>query len=435
MAADRRIGIPERQTARQGGGAAGPGPSGAVGGDRAESGPTGAGLACAGREGLGARRRIRDAAASHHLHRARSSWCRSPTSRSCSTGSRRSRPPGIVEVGIVVGETARRGAGRRRRRVAFGLRGHLPAPGRAPRARPRVLIARDFLGDEPFVMYLGDNLVVGGITDFVVVVHRCGARRAVRLRAARRRRAAHRGRRPPPVRRRRDRCRRQPRAAGREAEGPAVEPRARRRVPVRRPHPRGGAVDRAVVAGRARDHRRDPVAARVGPAGVARTSSRKPWIDTGKLMDLLEANCVVLEDIEPTVAGTVDDESRLTGGSSSRRAPRSCAASSAAPSSSGRASAIVDSYVGPFSSIAADCVDRGLGDRVLGAARGRVRARACAASTTASSARAPASSAPPSRRSRTACSSATTARSRSSGPGRRSAVRPGGLCPVEQVLG
>ena len=30
-----------------------------------------------------------------------------------------------------------------------------------------VLIARDFLGDDPFVMYLGDNIVVGGIADFV----------------------------------------------------------------------------------------------------------------------------------------------------------------------------------------------------------------------------------------------------------------------------
>ena len=30
-----------------------------------------------------------------------------------------------------------------------------------------MLIARDFLGDDDFVMYLGDNFIVGGITDLV----------------------------------------------------------------------------------------------------------------------------------------------------------------------------------------------------------------------------------------------------------------------------
>jgi glucose-1-phosphate thymidylyltransferase len=30
-----------------------------------------------------------------------------------------------------------------------------------------VLVARDFLGDDDFVMYLGDNFIVGGITALV----------------------------------------------------------------------------------------------------------------------------------------------------------------------------------------------------------------------------------------------------------------------------
>ena len=30
-----------------------------------------------------------------------------------------------------------------------------------------MLIARDFLGDDDFVMYLGDNFIVGGITGLV----------------------------------------------------------------------------------------------------------------------------------------------------------------------------------------------------------------------------------------------------------------------------
>jgi glucose-1-phosphate thymidylyltransferase len=30
-----------------------------------------------------------------------------------------------------------------------------------------VLVAREFLGDDDFVMYLGDNFIVGGITELV----------------------------------------------------------------------------------------------------------------------------------------------------------------------------------------------------------------------------------------------------------------------------
>ncbi|MCX6373074.1 MAG: glucose-1-phosphate thymidylyltransferase [Actinobacteria bacterium] len=77
------------------------------------------------------------------------------------------RAAGIDDVGIVVGETraeieAAVGDGSR-----FGLRvAYLPQEAPLGLAHA-VLIAEQFLGDSPFVMYLGDNLLKEGIAPFV----------------------------------------------------------------------------------------------------------------------------------------------------------------------------------------------------------------------------------------------------------------------------
>ncbi len=77
------------------------------------------------------------------------------------------RAAGIEDVGIVVGEThaeieAAVGDGSR-----FGLRvTYLPQEAPLGLAHA-VLIAEEYLGDSPFVMYLGDNLLKEGVTPFV----------------------------------------------------------------------------------------------------------------------------------------------------------------------------------------------------------------------------------------------------------------------------
>jgi len=77
------------------------------------------------------------------------------------------REAGITEVGIVVGDTAAEieaavGDGSR-----FGLRvTYLPQDAPLGLAHA-VLISEEYLGDEPFVMYLGDNLLREGIAHFV----------------------------------------------------------------------------------------------------------------------------------------------------------------------------------------------------------------------------------------------------------------------------
>ena len=77
------------------------------------------------------------------------------------------RDAGITDVGIVVGDTAPAiqdavGDGNAFRLTATYLRQD------APRGLAHaVIVARDFLAGDDFVMYLGDNFIVGGITGLV----------------------------------------------------------------------------------------------------------------------------------------------------------------------------------------------------------------------------------------------------------------------------
>src|SRR6266571_1896185 len=77
------------------------------------------------------------------------------------------RDAGITDVGIVVGETAatiQRAVGDGQ---AFGLNVTYIRQEAALGLAHAVLIARDFLNGDDFVMYLGDNFIVGGITALV----------------------------------------------------------------------------------------------------------------------------------------------------------------------------------------------------------------------------------------------------------------------------
>ncbi len=68
------------------------------------------------------------------------------------------------------------------------------------------------------------------------------------------------------------------------------------------------AFDRAVASRRAGDHRRHPVAHRPGSPGAPQVLTGW-WIDTGKLTPLLEANRLLLEKIDPRIDGKVDEAS------------------------------------------------------------------------------------------------------------------------------
>jgi glucose-1-phosphate thymidylyltransferase len=79
------------------------------------------------------------------------------------------------------------------------------------------------------------------------------------------------------------------------------------------------------------------------------------WIDTGKKDPLLHCNRLVLDTIEPSVTGDLDGESRVEGRvviESGARLERSVVRG---PAIIGPRTLLVDTYVGPYTSIGADC--------------------------------------------------------------------------------
>src|SRR5271167_4431895 len=77
------------------------------------------------------------------------------------------RDAGVTDVGIIVGDTAKEIEAAVGDGSALGI-DVTYIPQSAPLGLAHcVLIAQDFLAGDEFVMYLGDNFLIGGITDLV----------------------------------------------------------------------------------------------------------------------------------------------------------------------------------------------------------------------------------------------------------------------------
>lgn len=86
------------------------------------------------------------------------------------------------------------------------------------------------------------------------------------------------------------------------------------------------------------------------------------WKDTGKPEDVLDANRLVLEDAEPNIAGTIEDDGSVTGrlilGAGS---VIEAGATVRGPVSVGENTHIgADAYLGPYTSVGDDCVIEGV---------------------------------------------------------------------------
>ena len=79
------------------------------------------------------------------------------------------------------------------------------------------------------------------------------------------------------------------------------------------------------------------------------------WIDTGKLTPLLEANRLILETIETHIEGTVDAESVIDGRVVVGEGAEIVNSTIRGPVAIGPGTRVVDSFIGPFSAVGADC--------------------------------------------------------------------------------
>ena len=252
---------------------------------------------------------------------------------------------GITQVGIVVGDTAQEireavGDG-----SAFGI-DVTYIPQAAPLGLAHaVLIAREFLGEDDFVMYLGDNFVVGGITDLVDAFRADRPEAQILLTKV-----------PNPTAFGVAELDASGQVTGLEEkpQQPKSElalvgvylftPAIHDAVRSIKPSPRGeleitDAVQWLIHAGRE----------------VRSTTISGYWKDTGNVTDMLEVNRSVLETLERRIDGTVDADSEIIGRVRIEPGAKVTGSRIVGPAVVGANTVITDSYVGPFTSIADDC--------------------------------------------------------------------------------
>jgi glucose-1-phosphate thymidylyltransferase len=271
---------------------------------------------------------------------------------------------GIKEVGVVVGDTA----AEVRAAVGDGSQWGLSVtylPQDAPLGLAHaVLIAREFLGQDDFVMYLGDNLLKQSLKDFVDRFEL-------------------------------DRLRSMAPTLDGDAERPPCAQILLKAVPD--PHRFGVAelaADGSVI--RLLEKPEDPPTnlalvgvylfdARVHDAVSSIAPSARGeleitdaiqwlvdaglrvraevlegwWIDTGKLTPLLEANRLLLETVDRRIDGLIDEDSEIDGRVVLEAGARLLRSRVRGPVVIGSDTTVTDSFIGPFTAIGRRCLIEG----------------------------------------------------------------------------
>jgi glucose-1-phosphate thymidylyltransferase len=218
-----------------------------------------------------------------------------------------------------------------------------------------VLIARDFLGDDDFVMYLGDNLLRQGIAEFVE-----------RFEEDRHQSAAP-GSTVPSAQILLARVS-DPQRFGVAEIGPDGEVLHLVEKPENPPS------DLALVGVYLFDPSIHEAVATIAPSprGELEITDAIQWLidnghrvrhevlegwwkDTGKLQPLLEGNRLVLETIERSILGSVDDESIIDGRVVIEAGAQIINSTVRGPAIIGERTKVVNSYIGPFTSVYFDC--------------------------------------------------------------------------------
>jgi glucose-1-phosphate thymidylyltransferase len=251
------------------------------------------------------------------------------------------RDAGITDIGIVVGDTAEE----IRRAVGQGERWGVNVtyiPQEAPLGLAHaVKISRDFLGDDRFVMFLGDNVIQGGISPLIAQFADSDYNSQIVL----------------------------TRVDVPEQYGVAELDSAGRIVCLVE-KPKEPPSDLALVGIYMFDHHIFEAVNSIGPSwrgeleitdaiqwlvehgyAVYPYIHRGWWIDTGRPGDMLEANSLVLEELTPRIEGYVDRDSEVDSRVTIEKGAEAINSVIRGPAIIGEETRIVNAYVGPFTSI------------------------------------------------------------------------------------
>jgi glucose-1-phosphate thymidylyltransferase len=255
------------------------------------------------------------------------------------------RDAGIVDVGVVVGETeplirAAVGSGEK-----FGINVTYIRQAAPLGLAHAVLVARSYLGADDFVMYLGDNFIVGGITWLVDDFRATRPDAQILLTKV-----------SDP---------RQFGVAELDADGQVASLEEKPR------HPKSDLALAGVYifTGAVHDVVRELNPSRRGEyeitdaiqcmldtgRTVASTVISGYWKDTGNVTDLLEVNRTVLERMEARQAGLVDDASEIIGRVTIEDGAKVTKSRIVGPTIVGTGTRVHRAYLGPFTSVGHDC--------------------------------------------------------------------------------
>jgi glucose-1-phosphate thymidylyltransferase len=258
------------------------------------------------------------------------------------------REAGISDIGIVVGDTAAEIEAAVGDGSKFGVKVTYIRQEAPLGLAHAVKVARDFIQDQRFVMYLGDNLIIEGITDFVRKFEGGSANCQILL--------AHV---PNP-------------------QDFGVAELAGDRVTRLVEKPREPKTDLALVGVYMFDRTVFEAAGAIKPSFRGELEITDAiqrlidcgldvqcqvisgwWKDTGKLEDILEANGMILGRAETRIEGYLDSKSRVDGKVILEKGCQVVNSVLRGPLVIGERSQIVDSYVGPFTSVYYDVEIRG----------------------------------------------------------------------------
>jgi glucose-1-phosphate thymidylyltransferase len=251
------------------------------------------------------------------------------------------REAGITDVGIVVGETAKEiedavGQGER-----WGVEVTYVQQDQPLGLAHAVEVSRDFLGDEPFVMFLGDNVIQGGITGLLAQFQQSGWNAQIVLTQV-----EH------PEQYGVAELNKEGRVT-RLVEKPKEPPSALALVGIYMfDHHIHQAVAEIELSWRGELEITDAIQWLVEHSyEVFPYIHEGWWIDTGRPGDMLEANGMVLEELVPTIEGHVDGASRVDRRVTVEEGAEIIGSVVRGPTIIGQRSRIINAYVGPFTSL------------------------------------------------------------------------------------